>query len=115
VYTYRRSNICNATVKKKKKKKVFKTNVSVDYLFKHDGDVCLCDKRVFIRFLVYREQTQELQTSLLVSYRTHDRELPLLSLLLLFFFRPSLTRAPLAPDRRVHYTPKPVQTVLQWL
>jgi len=48
----------------------------------------LCDKRVFIRFLVYREQIQELQTSPLVSYCTSDRELSLLSLLLLFFFTP---------------------------
>lgn len=37
ISTYQRSNICYVTVKKKN---VFKTNVSVDYLFKHDGDVC---------------------------------------------------------------------------
>lgn len=73
----------------------------------------LCDKRVFIRFLVYHEQIQELQTSLLVSYCTRDRELSLLSLSLLFFFHPWLTPHPYSTRHDVLYTMKPVQTVLQ--
>lgn len=117
MYTYQRSNIYNVTVKKKKKKIVFKTNVTVDYLFKQDSDVCLCDKRVFIRFLIYREQIQELQTFPLVSYTEHAAivNCRYIIIIIAIFFSTLTYPCPLtAPhDRRVHYTPKPVQTVLQ--